>query len=903
MNVTGALQANGGNGGNSGHPTAADASCNNYAAGGAAGSGGVIKYVYDPCAPNVFTPSQIVAAAGTPGLGTDGNASTDTGNAGTVLTQTRDIYTPGFTPFTTLTAYPNQVLCGIGLTPANGLNTFAISGGGGTYQYQWYYSTTNAAGDSGAEITPAAGWTAVASGGTASSLPAATIGALNQTTYYQLQVLSGPCATWSNVVTILVDSLPAVTNVTVSNVLCNGGNTGAIAVTATGGDRGYTFSSDSGLLYFNSITGLYQGTYNVFVKDTNNCATPYASNPVTVNQPPALTFADVVTKANCSGLSNGEIAVSPSGGVSPYQYAINSGVNQADSAFTGLAAGGYLILVTDFNGCTDTSTIAVANAYVFTLAIDTQTNASCFGDSNATATLAVSGGIYPFSYTLNGAGDTSGYFTGLPQGYYVATAADSAGCASQVNVAIGQAGQMLVQIDAQVNIPCNNSAKGQVFVSPVGGTPSYAYLWSTGDSTQSDTALTIGAYTVTITDINHCTASATVSVTYDAAPTTTVSSTDVTGCYGNTNGSASVSATGGTPALIYQWSNGATDTAIANVGGGTYIVTVSDLNYCSSIDSFFITQPAAIVANLDTVAPTCSGLSNGMAGVSPTGGTPGLTVAWSTTSGADTIVNLAAGNYSVTITDANSCSVSLSFALSQPAVLNTTLSSVNDSCYESPNGSAEFTGTGGTLPYSYAWSNSATTGIVNNLSVGTYTVTLTDANLCSSTGSATITQPAQLFATTTATNATGGQDNGSAGINNITGGVSPYSVRWSNGQVANTISNLAGGTYIAIVTDANGCQVSDTVVVNQLVGIDMVEGDILFSIYPNPAKTAFTVEMGSLNKETTISMKDVLGQTIFSKPVVTLKTVIDLTNFAEGVYLVELSQGTSKTIRQVVVAK
>ena len=83
----------------------------------------------------------------------------------------------------------------------------------------------------------------------------------------------------------------------------------------------------------------------------------------------------------------------------------------------------------------------------------------------------------------------------------------------------------------------------------------------------------------------------------------------------------------------------------------------------------------------------------------------------------------------------------------------------------------------------------------------------------------------------------------------------------------------------------------------------MVEGDILFSIYPNPAKTAFTVEMGSLNKETTISMKDVLGQTIFSKPVVTLKTVIDLTNFAEGVYLVELSQGTSKTIRQVVVAK
>ena len=902
MNITGVLQANGGNGGNSGHPTAADASCNNYAAGGAAGGGGVIKYVYDPCANNVFTPSQIQATAGTPGLGTDGVASTNTGLAGVILNQQSNIYVPGFTPFTALTAYPNQVICGLGHTPANALNTYAVSGGGGTYQYQWFYSNTNATGQTGAVATPATGWSAV-SGGTASSLPAATMGVVNSTTYYQLQILSGPCATWSNVVTVLVDSIPTIASVTVGNVLCNGGSTGTITVNATGGDPGYTYSSDGGLLYFNALTNLAQGSYNVYVKDTNNCSSAYASNPVTINQPPVLNFTDVVTNANCAGLSNGAVTISPTGGVSPYQYAINAGSNQQANTFSGLAAGNYLVLVTDANSCPDTATIAVGNAYVFTLSIDSQTNATCYGDSNATVTLAASGGIHPYSYSLTGTTQASGYFTGLPQGYYVATATDSAGCPSQVNVQVSQAAQMLVQIDALVNIPCNNSAKGQVYVSPVGGSPTYAYLWSTGDTTQSDTSLVIGTYSVTITDAHACSASTTINITYDAAPSTTVTSADVTGCFGNTNGSAAVTATGGTAPLLYQWSNGATSTAITNIAGGTYIVTVSDLNYCNSIDTIVVNQPAQILANLDTIAPSCNGLSNGLAGVGPSGGTPGFTVAWSTGSGADTIVNLAAGNYSVTITDANNCVTSLSFALNQPAALNSSLVSVNDSCYGSPNGSAEFTGTGGTLPYTYAWSNGSTTGSVNNLTAGTYTVTLTDARQCSSTGSATITQPAQLQATTTSTNATGGQYNGSASISNIAGGVSPYNVRWSNGQVSNTISNLAGGSYIVVVTDANGCQLSDTVVVNAITGINMVDGDVSFSVYPNPGKTAFTVEMAQLNKETTLTMKDVLGQTIFNKTVVSLKTIIDLTNFAEGVYLIELSQGDNKTIKQVVVAK
>ena len=904
MTVTGSLQANGGNGGSAGHPNAVDGSCNNYASGGAAGGGGVIKYVYDPCANNTFNATQVQANAGTAGLGTDGLASSNTAGAGTVLNEQANIYVPGFSAFSALTSYPNQVLCGLGHTP-NNINSYSITGGGGTYQYQWYYSTTNATGQTGAAPGPATGWSAVA-GATAATLPSATIGALNVTTYYQLQIISAPCATWSNVVTVLVDSIPAISNVSVGNVLCNGGSTGTLTVTATGGIPGYTYSSDGGNLYFNGnvLTGLSQGTYNVYVKDTNNCSSAYASNPVTVNEPAVLNFTDVINNANCAGQSNGAVSINTTGGVSPYNFAINANPSQQSNLFTGLAAGSYLVLVIDANSCPDTATVTVGNTYTLSLVIDSQSNPSCSGNNNGSVTVAANGGVNPYSYSLN---DTtfqaSGSFSSLSPGYYIAYVTDSLGCAQQTNVTINQPVAMSVQIEAQVNIPCNNSTLGQVFVSAVGGTPAFRYLWSTGDTTASESGLRVGQYTVTITDSRSCSAVGTVNMTYDQAPLTIVTSTDVTGCFGNTNGSASVVVSSGTQPYVLQWSNGSVSDSLNNLAGGVYIITVSDLNYCSSIDTVVINQPAELLANLDTLAPTCAGLSNGWAGVNPAGGTPGYTVSWSTTSNADTIVNLAAGSYAVTVTDGNSCSAISSFSLSGPTAINATLSSTNDSCYGSPNGGSSLNVTGGTLPYTFNWSNADTSANISNLSAGTYTVTVADAHQCSATASATITQPAQITVTTSSTNTTNGQFNGTASVDTITGGIAPYTVQWSNGQGSKTITGLAGGTYIAVVSDQYGCQHYDTVIVNTITGVNMLNSDASFSIYPNPAKTEFTVELGQLNKETTLTMKDVLGQTIFTKTVVTLKTKIDLTNFAGGVYLIELMQGDSKTTKQVVVSK
>ena len=346
-------------------------------------------------------------------------------------------------------------------------------------------------------------------------------------------------------------------------------------------------------------------------------------------------------------------------------------------------------------------------------------------------------------------------------------------------------------------------------------------------------------------------------------------------------GSATVSGNGGIAPYTYLWApGGATNSSESGLSIGTYTVTVTDNNGCTNTNSLTITQPNLLSAMANpTTNVNCNGNNTGVASSVLTGGTTPYTYSWSSggATGATTSNINASGNYTVTITDANNCSTVSTFSLSQPAALNASITSANDSCYGSPNGSAALAVTGGVLPYTYMWSNSATTEVVGNLSAGSYSVTLNDAHGCNLIDSVTITQPAQLTSTTSSTNATGGQDNGSASVSNIAGGVAPYNIHWSNGQVSGTINNLAGGTYVVIVSDQNGCERIDTVVVNQLVGINTAQGDVSFAVYPNPANTAFTIELSQLNKATTLSIKNVLGETVLTQTIAALKTKIDIT--------------------------
>jgi hypothetical protein len=298
------------------------------------------------------------------------------------------------------------------------------------------------------------------------------------------------------------------------------------------------------------------------------------------------------------------------------------------------------------------------------------------------------------------------------------------------------------------------------------------------------------------------------------AVTASATSTNVS-CNGGANGSATVVAAAGTAPYMYAWSNGATTAANAGLAAGVYTVVVTDANTCTVSASATVTAPAALSASATSTNVSCNGGANGSATVVAAAGTAPYMYAWS--NGATTAANagLAAGVYTVVVTDANTCTVSASATVTAPAALSASATSTNVSCNGGANGSATIAVTGGTTPYAFAWSNGATAATNAGLSAGIYAVTATDNNGCVATASATITEPTALSASTSANNVTCNSNSDGSATIIISGGTSPYIYDWSNGATASTAANLTAGTYTVTVTDDNGCALTASATVTQ----------------------------------------------------------------------------------------
>lgn len=287
---------------------------------------------------------------------------------------------------------------------------------------------------------------------------------------------------------------------------------------------------------------------------------------------------------------------------------------------------------------------------------------------------------------------------------------------------------------------------------------------------------------------------------------------------GAPNGAASASAAG-TPPLTYQWSTGVTTTSINNLAAGTYSITVTDATGCSAVQSFTITSSTGPAVTFSTTPTKCAGGNDGTATVNASGGTPPFTYSWATTpvQNTQTATGLAAGTYSVSVGDASGCSATYTVAVTSPVALVSTASVIaNASCNGSNDGSAIANLSGGTPPYTYGWTPSGqNTQIATGLSAGTYTVAITDNNGCTTSSNVTITQPSPVIISYSTTAASCGMSDGSATATGG-GGTAPYTYLWltSPVQTTPTAVNLAGGQYVVIVTDANGCTSQLTIVVS-----------------------------------------------------------------------------------------
>ncbi|RMG82660.1 MAG: T9SS C-terminal target domain-containing protein [Bacteroidetes bacterium] len=508
-------------------------------------------------------------------------------------------------------------------------------------------------------------------------------------------------------------------SVNTTHASCFNNNDGNATVSVTEGAAPYTYIWNNSATT-QSITGLTAGTYIVTVTDANGCT---ASDTGIVNEPSALTVTTTVTNIPCNGYNNGSIITNASGGTSPYYYTWNN--LATTSNLTGLTTGIYSLTVSDYNGCTNSTSTTINEPPAISVSLSV-TSSTC-NNANGSISVFTSGGISPYSYNWS-TGATTSTITGLMAGTYSVTVTDYNGCTTSASGTVSEPAAISLFITA-TDASCAGNNDGSVITNVTGGTTPYSYSWSNGATTQNITGLIAGTYSVTVTDYNGCTASASDVVSDPAFLSALTTATGVS-CAGNKDGSVITNVTGGTTPYSYNWSNGATTQNITGLNGGTYSVTVTDNNGCLTSATSVVSVPSAISVSLSPSNPTC-GNSDGSIYAGVIGGLQPYSFSWNTIPAqfTQTATGLFAGYYSFTVTDANGCTKIATQILSDNGAPSVSISYANENC-----GLADAyiltTVTGGISPYSYMWSTGSTATKLDNISAGVYTLTVSDDNLC-----------------------------------------------------------------------------------------------------------------------------------------------------------------------------
>ncbi|UWX56603.1 hypothetical protein NYZ99_12660 [Maribacter litopenaei] len=559
-------------------------------------------------------------------------------------------------------------------------------------------------------------------------------------------------------------------------IICEGETT---TLTASGGTE-YLWSTGETTA---SIEVSTAGDYTVTVTDANGCSDDETVS-VTVNPlPTAAIEGDLII---CEGETT---TLTASGGT---EYLWSTGETTASIEVS--TAGDYTVTVTDANGCSDDETVSVTVNPLPTAAIEGDL-IICEGE---TTTLTASGG----TEYLWSTGETTASIEVSTAGDYTVTVTDANGCSDDETVSVTVNPLPTAAIEGDLII-CEGET---TTLTASGGTE---YLWSTGETTASIEVSTAGDYTVTVTDANGCSDDETVSVTVNPLPTAAIEG-DLIICEGETT---TLTASGGTE---YLWSTGETTASIEVSTAGDYTVTVTDANGCSDDETVSVTVNPLPTAAIEGDLIICEGETTTL---TASGGTEYL---WSTGETTASIEVSTAGDYTVTVTDANGCS--------DDETVSVTVNPLPTAAIEGDliiceGETTTLTASGGT---EYLWSTGETTASIEVSTAGDYTVTVTDANGCSDDETVSVTvNPLPTAAIegdliicegeTTTLTASGGTE-----------------YLWSTGETTASIEVSTAGDYTVTVTDANGCSDDETVSV---------------TVNPLPEKPVFKIENASCDTE------------------------------------------------------
>ncbi len=619
---------------------------------------------------------------------------------------------------------------------------------------------------------------------------------------------------------------------TIQPVSCFEQTDGMVSLSATGGTPPYVFGWPVGP-NVDSQGNLAAGIYDITVSDQAGCRVVYEA---IVEQPALLDMLLSTSDETTPGALDGSASTTVFGGTPPYQYEWSNGALDTD-IITGLGGGIFLVTVTDANNCTTVKGASVEGKICPEMTLEVVgTNVTCFGQEDGTLGGVVSGGVEPYSYLWTPGNFTTLEVTDVPPGEYTLMAMDAEGCPTTAITSIAQPEEFIVTLSGM-----NESALGEMdgFVESMvsGGVGTITFSWSGPPSFTAGTpnieSLGPADYCLDVVDETQCTAQACFTVGAGADQCAGFTNDNVelallnnVLCFGEENGSAMAITLGGTPPYNYLWSNNETGETAVNLPSGESFVTITDANECETVTSVMISEPTELaIVEFGSEDVLCRGEATGIAIAAATGGVEPYTFAWSNMADTESVSDLEAGDYELTITDSNNCIVVNSFTIEQPDMgIEISASSSNVSIVGAMDGSAEAEAIGGAGEITFAWSGpgdfTAVTPIISNLGPGTYCVIATDSNNCSKetcievAGGAIPNCGSFGIELSIEEVSCSGFNNGAIEVS-VINGEEPFMFTWSDPSLPDTDiqQNLLPGEYSVTVTDAVGCVTTSTAII------------------------------------------------------------------------------------------
>jgi gliding motility-associated-like protein len=736
----------------------------------------------------------------------------------------------------TITTQPQSSTICIGQTPT--LLSVSFINGVGTPTYQWYSNAINSTVGSSLIV------------GATNATYSPPNSALGIVYYYCIITLpaSGGCSDLtSTIAAVTINPNPVIANK--SALICSGSpftisplNSGAEIVPV---GTTYTWTNPT-IFPAGSITGASaQSTaqttisQNLINTTINPATVTYTVTPlsgaciganftiiVTVN--PAISSNVTSTNSACFAANNGAIQTNITGGIpfsSGLAYTISwtgpNGFTSAAASISNLAPGSYTLSITDAGGCPINETYLITEPDDIVLTTALEKDVTCFNDANGAIDIIISGGTlnYKINWTKNGiAYANTEDLSNLSPGIYAVTVSDANNCGPKTaTFTITEPPILAVNLVNKTNILCFGDATGIITVNVAGGTLPYTYAWSGPNnftsSNQNLTAVVSGTYTLIVSDIAGCTKNLIVQLTQTPEIKITATTTPII-CYGGNDASITLTITGGVAPYNIAWSNLGSGTFQNNLSAGDYIITVTDALNC--IQTLNVNIPEAPIFTINPVVKniTCFGDKNGSINLNLVGGIAPIKLVWDDNPVAGTTRNnLGPGSYTVTIVDGKPCTIKRTFIILEPQllVLSANLTDALD-CNNANTGAINLLVSGGSAPFTYAWSNGATTEDLANIPAGNYLVTVKDANGCIKQAQYNINRPPAILTAVVTKTDFDCQTKfvKQTFVASVSGGVPPYQLVWSSGTVSgpnNEFMNTSqNGTVILNVTDAIGCK-------------------------------------------------------------------------------------------------